>query len=203
MAEVAANVALDAPDGTTVLVLASAIFVFLMTIPGLALFYGSLVSRKNLIDTMLQSVVLTGTIPLVYWLIGYSLCFSTPSNGFIGGTERAFLNWGPASVYAGVPEGAWCIFQLTFGLITAAIAVGAVAERTFLWPIVVLANIWFLIVYCPICHMVWGGGILQQWGVLDTAGGLVVETASGVTALTLCYWVGSRKQKGDEPDKEA
>eukprot|EP00443_Scrippsiella_acuminata_P063632 CAMPEP_0115494808 /NCGR_PEP_ID=MMETSP0271-20121206/64916_1 /TAXON_ID=71861 /ORGANISM="Scrippsiella trochoidea, Strain CCMP3099" /LENGTH=458 /DNA_ID=CAMNT_0002923409 /DNA_START=47 /DNA_END=1423 /DNA_ORIENTATION=+ len=191
-------------DGETTLVLVSAIFVLFMTIPGLALFYGSLVSRKNLFDTMLQSVILTGTIPILWWMVGYSLCFDTsqhPLVHYVGGFGKALLEWGEDSTAAGITESAFCVFQLTFGIITAAIATGAVAERALLWPTMLIANLWFLLVYCPVCHMVWGeNGLLLRWGVLDTAGGLVVETCSGVTALVLCYFVGPRSHPSDDPD---
>jgi len=187
------------PQATEVLVLISAIFVLMMTIPGLTLFYGSLVSRRNLIDTMLQSVVLTATIPIVWWALGYSLCFDGEGR-FMGGVGKAFLNFDMDSVVSDIPEAAWCLFQMTFGVITAVISTGAVAERALLWPLMVIANLWLLVVYCPICHMVWGGGILAKWGVVDTAGGLVVETCSGVTALVLCFFVGPRTKEGDEAD---
>jgi len=174
-----------------------------MTIPGLTLFYGSLVSRRNLIDTMLQSVILTGTIPILWWMVGYSLCFDTTPNplySYVGGFNRALLEWNEDSVVGGITESAFCVFQLTFGIITAAIATGAVAERALLWPTMIIANLWLLLVYCPVCHMVWGDGLLQRWGVLDTAGGLVVETCSGVTALVLCYFVGPRRHASDDAD---
>lgn len=190
-------------DGKTSLVLISGVFVLLMTIPGLAMFYGSLVSKRNLIDTMLQSVVLTGTVPVMWWLVAYSLSFDDSPHvfkDFFGGFKRSLLTWDADAVYSDISESAWCFFQLTFGILTAAIATGAVAERALLWPMIVIANLWLLLVYCPVCHMVWGGGLLMRWGAVDTAGGLVVETCSGLTALVLCYFVGPRSHPSDDKD---
>lgn len=190
-------------DGKTVMVLMCSVLVFLMTLPGLALFYGSLVSRKNLLDTLLQSVLICATLPMTWWLIGYSFSFDdTPHvlGDYVGGLGRAQLEFNSSAVYADVPESAWCLFQLTFGVITAAIACGAVAERVLLWPIVWFSNAWLLVVYAPVCHMVWGGGVLMNMGVLDTAGGLVVETCSGLTALVLCFYIGPRTAPSEEPD---
>lgn len=178
----------------TSFVIICSMFVLMMTIPGLALFYGSLVSRKSLVDTMLQSVVLTSTISILWWLFTYSLCFAGDYNTVYGDFTRSFLDYNTDRLVNGIPEGAWCIFQLTFAIITPAVVTGAVVERALLWPLMLLANVWHILVYCPICHMVWGGGLLQQWGVIDTAGGLVIETCAGVSALVLCYMVGPRTE---------
>eukprot|EP00927_Polykrikos_kofoidii_P022343 TRINITY_DN2088_c0_g1_i1.p1 TRINITY_DN2088_c0_g1~~TRINITY_DN2088_c0_g1_i1.p1 ORF type:complete len:453 (+),score=58.61 TRINITY_DN2088_c0_g1_i1:443-1801(+) len=187
-------------DVDAVLLVVCTMFVLMMTLPGLALFYGSLVSRKNLLDTMLQSVVLTCTVSVLWWICAYSLCFDRSVTFFSGGFGRSFLFFGSQDTYNEVPEAVWCAFQLTFAIITPAIVGGAVVERALFWPLMLFCNVWFLVVYCPICHMVWGDGVLQQWGVVDTAGGLVVETCSGFSALVLCYFIGPRRITPEPPD---
>lgn len=194
-----------AMDPITTNVMYGCMMVLFMTLPGLTLFYGALINRKNLVDTMLQSVILSCTVPTLWFLWGYSLAFGPSDNAstapYWGGSTKNFLPFDPEMYYNGVREPVWCGFQLMFAIITPAVACGAVAERAKLMPLMIFANLWLLVVYCPIAHMTWAAdGLLLKWGVLDLAGGLVVETCSGVTGLVLCYIIGPRALTKEEPD---
>jgi Amt family ammonium transporter len=181
-------------------VLISAALVLLMTAPGLTLFYGGLVRRKNILGTMMQSFAMMGLITVLWALVGYSLAFGA-GNGFIGGLEHAFLRGvglTPNPNYGGtIPEQTFMIYQLMFAIITPALITGAFAERVKFSAMAVFLTLWSLVVYCPMAHMVWGvGGILNvnggQWPVLDFAGGTVVHITSGVSALVCCIYLGKR-----------
>ncbi len=183
--------------GDTAWLLVSAALVMLMT-PGLALFYGGLVGRKNLLSTMMMSFTILAIIGLLWMLYGYSLGFSPDHMGIIGGLDYLGLQQvgqQPSSVYAPtVPHLAYMIFQAMFAIITVALITGAVVERIRFSALLVFAVLWFTIVYLPVTHWVWGsGGWLARLGVLDFAGGIVVHITAGVSALALAMLLGPRK----------
>ena len=186
--------------GDNAWVLISAALVLMMTAPGLALFYGGLVRRKNILATMMQSFAMMGLITVVWALLGYSLAFG-PGNGFIGGFDHAFLRGvglAPNPNYGGtIPEQTFMIYQLMFAIITPALITGAFAERVKFSAMAIFLTLWSLIVYCPMAHMIWGvGGLLNvaggRWPVLDFAGGTVVHITSGIAALVTAIYLGKR-----------
>jgi Amt family ammonium transporter len=181
--------------------LVSAALVLLMTGPGLALFYGGLVRRKNTLAIMMQSFMLMAVISVLWALVGYSLCFG--GNGpVIGGFEHAFLRGvgaEPNPDYAGtIPQSTFMVYQLMFAIITPALITGATAERMKFSGTVLFLTLWFLVVYAPLAHMVWGkGGLLNaalggKFPTLDFAGGTVVHISSGVSALVCALYLGKR-----------
>src|ERR1035438_722715 len=181
--------------------LVSAALVLLMTGPGLALFYGGLVRRKNMLAIMMQSFMLMAVISVLWALVGYSLAFG--GNGpVIGGFEHAFLRGvgaEPNPDYAGtIPQATFMIYQLMFAIITPALITGATAERMKFSGTVLFLTLWFLVVYAPLAHMVWGkGGFLNaslggKFPTLDFAGGTVVHISSGVSALVCALYLGKR-----------
>jgi Amt family ammonium transporter len=186
--------------GDNAWVLVSATLVLLMTAPGLTLFYGGLVRRKNILGTMMQSFAMMGLITVLWALVGYSLAFGAGS-GFIGGFEHAFLRGvglSPNPNYGGtIPEQTFMVYQLMFAIITPALITGAFAERVKFSSMAVFLSLWSLLVYCPMAHMIWGvGGMLNvaggRWPVLDFAGGTVVHITSGVAALVCALYLGKR-----------
>jgi ammonium transporter, Amt family len=180
--------------------LVSAALVLLMTGPGLALFYGGLVRRKNILGTMMQSFAMMGLISVIWALVGYSLAFGH-GNPFVGGFDHLFLrgvSLTPNADYAAtIPEQTFMIYQLMFAIITPALITGAFAERMKFSSMAVFLSLWSILVYCPMAHMVWGvGGFLNALGThlpsLDFAGGTVVHITSGVSALVTCLYLGKR-----------
>ena len=222
----------DAPvpdKGDTAWMLVSTLLVILMTVPGLALFYGGLVRAKNMLSVLMQVMVGFSLIIVLWFVYGYSLAF-TEGSAFIGGFDRLFLNgiWDPAAgtfamaatfskgVY--IPEIVFAAFQATFAGITCALIVGAFAERMRFSAVLIFMVIWFTISYIPVAHMVWywmgpdayssaevaadmtsKAGLLWQWGALDFAGGTVVHINAGVAGLVGAYMVGKRTGYGKEP----
>jgi Amt family ammonium transporter len=183
--------------GDTAWLLVSTALVMLMT-PGLALFYGGMVRRKNLLSTIMMSMAILGIVSLLWVIYGYSLAFGTDHGGIIGGLDFLFLNnvgQAPSTVYATtVPHLAYMIFQAMFAIITVALWTGSVVERIRFSSLVVVAVAWFTLVYVPVAHWVWGsGGWLGKLGVLDFAGGTVVHITAGVSALALAMLLGPRK----------
>ena len=186
--------------GDNAWMLVSAALVLMMTGPGLALFYGGLVRRKNTLAIMMQSFALIALITVLWALVGYSLCFG--GNGpVIGGFEHAFLRGvgaEPNPDYAGtIPQATFMVYQLMFAIITPALITGATAERMKFSGTVLFMTLWFLFVYAPLAHMVWGkGGLLNAVGgkfpCLDFAGGTVVHISSGVSALVCALYMGKR-----------
>src|SRR6202047_3660302 len=181
--------------------LVSAALVLLMTGPGLALFYGGLVRRKNMLAIMMQSFMLMAVISVLWALVGYSLAFG--GNGqVLGGFEHAFLRGvgaDPNPDYAGtIPQATFMIYQLMVAIITPALITGATAERMKFSGTVLFLTLWFLVVYAPLAHMVWGkGGFLNaslggKFPTLDFAGGTVVHISSGVSALVCALYLGKR-----------
>ena len=197
-AQAASAHALMAGDNAWVLV--SAALVLLMTGPGLALFYGGLVRRKNILGTMMQSFAMMGLITILWAVVGYSLAFGH-GNGFIGGFEHLFLRGvglAPNLNYAPhIPAQTFMVYQLMFAIITPALITGAFAERVKFGPMAVFLCLWSLLIYCPMAHMIWGvGGILNvvggRWPCMDFAGGTVVHITSGVSALVAAIYLGKR-----------
>ncbi|MGA3159756.1 MAG: ammonium transporter [Terracidiphilus sp.] len=187
-------------SGDNAWMLVSAALVLLMTGPGLALFYGGLVRKKNILSTMMQSFAMMGLVTILWAVTGYSLAFGH-GNWFIGGFEHLFLrgvSLTPNTDYAAtIPEQTYMIYQLMFAIITPALITGAFAERMKFSAMAVFLSLWSLVVYCPMAHMVWGvGGLLNATGgrfpSLDFAGGTVVHVTSGVSALVCCLYLGKR-----------
>jgi Amt family ammonium transporter len=187
-------------SGDNAWVLISAALVLLMTAPGLTLFYGGLVRRKNILGTMMQSFAMMGLITVLWALVGYSLAFGA-GNGFIGGFEHVFLrgvSLAPNPNYGGtIPEQTFMVYQMMFAIITPALITGAFAERVRFSSMAVFLSFWSLLVYCPMAHMIWGvGGMLNiaggRWPVFDFAGGTVVHITSGVAALVCALYLGKR-----------
>jgi Amt family ammonium transporter len=181
----------------TVWILISSALVMLMT-PGVALFYGGMVRRKNLLSTMMMSFVCLGLIGLLWVLYGYSLSFGTDHAGIIGGFNfLGLMNVGqePSSLYATtVPHLAFMIFQAMFAIITVTLFTGAIVERVKFSALLIFSALWLTLVYCPIAHWVWGsGGWLAKLGMLDFAGGSVVHINAGISALALVLLLGKRR----------
>jgi Amt family ammonium transporter len=171
----------------------------MMTLPGLALFYGGMVRKKNIIATIAQSALALMIVTVLWFLVGYSLAFSTgpgQADAVIGGLQAAFLDGvTPFSAHRsaqGLPEYAWIAYQLTFAVIAPAIIAGAFAERMKVSAALLFFGLWHLIVYVPVCHMVWGGGWLERIGVLDFAGGSVIHVSAGVSGLVCALVLGPR-----------
>ena len=183
--------------GDTAWLLVSSALVLLMTIPGLALFYGGLVRKKNVLSVLMQCFMITCLISVQWILWGYSLSFGPDLKGLIGSLDWAGLKsvgLDPNPDYAAtVPHQAFMIFQMMFAIITPALIVGAFAERMKFMPFVVFTLLWATVVYDPLCHWVWGvGGFIRKMGALDFAGGTVVHINAGVAALVCALVLGKR-----------
>jgi Amt family ammonium transporter len=184
-----------ADSGDTSWVIAAAALVMLMTLPGLGLFYSGLVRAKNVLSVLVQVAAVTSLASLVWIFAGYTLAFGDVTNGLLG-DGRAFMLI-PANLFdvranTSLPESAFALFQMTFAAITPGLMVGAWVDRArFSW-VVVFTGLWSLVVYAPVAHWVWGGGWLGQMGVLDFAGGIVVHTTAGVSALVVALLLGRR-----------
>lgn len=177
----------------TAWLLISSALVMLM-LPGLALFYGGMVRRKNVLATLMHSFVPLGVITVQWLVIGYSLSFGSDIGGFVGNLDKAFFNGITYETLNGtVPDYLFSMFQLMFAIITAALISGGIAERVSFKAYVVFIFIWTTIVYDPICHWVWGGGWLGDMGALDFAGGTVVHISSGTAALAAALVLKRRK----------
>ena len=207
LSEMQAQVAAAQSSGDNAWMLVSTALVLMMTGPGLALFYGGLVRRKNVLATMMQSFILMSVVSVLWALIGYSLAFSE-GNSFIGGFGHAFLRGVGAapSDYAGtIPHQTFMLFQLMFAIITPALITGAFAERMKFSAMIVFMIFWSLFVYSPLAHMVWGkGGFMNAFlggaiPALDFAGGTVVHISSGVSALVCALYLKRRLGYPHEP----
>lgn len=193
--------------GDTAFIMVCAFLVFIMTL-GIGFFYGGMVRRKNVGDTMLMAVVVAGLVSVIWVVVGYSMVFGTNlgtrvgadivANPIIGGFERCFFAGVTVETAWGtIPEFCWALYQGMFALITVAIISGGVVERIRFSRFVIFVVCWVLIVYCPLAHMVWGGGwIADALGAYDFAGGDVVHISSGVSALVLAMMVGPRYGHG-------
>lgn len=186
--------------GDVAWMLTSSALVFIMT-PGLAFFYGGLVKRKNVVNTIMSSAILMGVGSILWVLIGFSLSFSGDVGGVIGNLDWFGLNFDSLtdSTLAYPNTLAFAVFQMMFAIITPALITGAIAERMKFSSLVIFTTIWSVIVYYPLAHMVWGGGFLYAIGSVDFAGGNVVHISSGVSALVLAIVLGKRKNLGKAP----
>jgi ammonium transporter, Amt family len=184
-------------SGDVAWMLTSSALVLIMT-PGLAFFYGGLVKRKNIINTIMSSVVLMGTASLLWVLIGFSLSFHGDKGGIIGDLGWFGLSFDTLhdTTLAYPNTLTFAIFQMMFAIITPALITGAIAERMKFGSLVLFTTLWSIIVYYPMAHMVWGGGFLYKLGAVDFAGGDVVHISSGVSALVLTILLGRRKNYG-------
>lgn len=182
-----------ANSGDTAWILTSTALVLLMTMPGLALFYGGLVRAKNFLSVLIQCMAVAGICSVLWVIVGYSLAFGPVSNGFLGGGFNMMLN-NLGNVREGtlIPESAFAMFQMTFAVITPALMIGAWVERARFGWVIAFCALWLLVVYAPVTHWVWGGGWLSNLGVLDFAGGIVVHTTAGVSALVVAIMLGKR-----------
>ena len=188
--------------GNTAFMLLCSSLVMLMT-PGLAFFYGGLVGRKNVLTIMIQSFVSMGWTTVIWYIFGYSLCFSGDVGGIIGNLDMAFLQGvdlsTPSPINAGIPLFVFIAYQMMFAIITPALITGAFANRVNFKAYMLFLTLWLIFVYFPFVHMIWGGGILQQWGVLDFAGGIAVHNIAGMAALASVIYVGKRRSADKGP----
>ena len=193
--------------GDTAWVMTAAVLVLLMTIPGLALFYGGMVRKKNVLGTMMHSFSIAALVSVLWMAVGYSLAFA-PGNAVIGGLDRVFLSgmgldMGKEMVTVApnadtIPETVFMFFQMTFAIISTAIVTGAFAERMKFSAMLLFSGLWMVLVYAPVCHWVWGGGFMGDGGVLDYAGGTVVHINAGVAGLVAAIVMGKRVGYGKE-----
>ncbi|MGL5838882.1 MAG: ammonium transporter [Sphingorhabdus sp.] len=183
-----------APDsGDTAWILTSSALVLLMTIPGLALFYGGLVRAKNFLSVLIQCGAIAAITSLMWIVIGYSLAFSTTGGSVIGNTQNMlFSNMFAMRDGQTIGELVFGLFQMTFAIITPALIVGAWVERARFGWVVAFSALWSLLVYVPVTRWVWGNGFLAEQGVIDFAGGIVVHTTAGVSALVVALMLGKR-----------
>ena len=179
--------------GDTAWMLTSTALVLFMTLPGLALFYGGLVRVKNFLSVLMHCVTVTCLASVLWVLVLYSLCFTT-GNRWIGGLSAVGLRGIGLGDLAGrtYPETVFVMFQMTFAVITPGLIIGAFVERMKFSAIILFTTLWLLLVYAPVAHWVWGGGWMQQMGVIDLAGGIVVHATAGISALILAKFVGPR-----------
>ena len=181
--------------GNTGFMLLCSSLVMLMT-PGLAFFYGGLVGRRNVLAIMIQSFVSMGWTTVIWFAVGYSLFFSGGAGGVIGNLDKAFLNGvsltSPSALNPSIPEIVFIAYQMMFAIITPALITGAFANRVTFKAYMIFLTGWLLLVYFPFVHMIWGGGLLATWGVLDFAGGIVVHNTAGLAALASVLFVGRR-----------
>ena len=190
-----AVVALPEPDsGDSAWILTSSALVLLMTLPGLALFYGGLVRAKNFLSVLVQCGAIAAMASVIWIAVGYSLAFSVNGNSYIGSPENFMFNGLLDSVREDqtIGELAFALFQMTFAIITPALIVGAWVERARFGWVVAFSALWSLLVYIPVTRWVWGGGFLAEQGVIDFAGGIVVHTTAGISALVVALMLGKR-----------
>jgi Amt family ammonium transporter len=187
-------------DGAnTAWILTSTALVLFMTLPGLALFYGGLVRSKNILSVLMQCFAIAGIASVLWLVVGYSIAFSD-GNAYFGSLSKFMLSGVLEDSLSGnIPESLFALFQMTFAIITPALIVGGFAERMKFSAVLLFSAFWLIIVYAPITHWVWGGGWLQEMGLLDFAGGTVVHVTAGVGALVAAMVVGPRKGFGKTP----
>jgi Amt family ammonium transporter len=193
-------------SGDTAWMLTSTALVLMMTIPGLALFYGGMVRKKNVIATVAQSFVITCLVTVLWMVVGYTMAFTTNPdaglNKYVGGFGAMMMKGVKVdqanSLAATIPESVFMMFQMTFAIITPALIAGAFAERMKFSALLLFMTLWSVVVYAPIAHWVWGGGFLGGMGVLDFAGGTVVHINAGVAGLMCALVLGKRKGLGSE-----
>ena len=179
--------------GDTAWVLTSTALVLFMTLPGLALFYAGLVNSKNVVSVLMQHFALACLVSIIWVIIGYSLAF-TPGNLWIGDLSNLFMtSINLDSVSGTIPESLFATFQMTFAIITPALIIGAFVERIKFSAMLIFISLWMIVVYAPVTHWVWGGGLLSSWGVMDFAGGIVVHATAGTAALVTALTLGKRR----------
>jgi Amt family ammonium transporter len=187
--------------GDTAWMLTATALVLMMTIPGVALFYGGMVRKMNVLTMMTQSFAITALVSVLWMVVGYSLVF-TGDGAFIGGFSRFMLNGltleSVNSLAKTIPETVYLTYQMTFAIITVALITGAFADRMKFSALLLFSALWLLLVYVPVAKWVWGGGFLGSAGVLDYAGGTVVHINAGVAGLVTCLMIGKRKGYGTE-----
>lgn len=180
--------------GNTAWILTSTALVLFMTLPGLSLFYGGLVRTKNVLSVLMQCFAIASVISILWLLAGYSIAFGPAESGYWGGLSKALFNGVTVDSLAGdIPESVFATFQMTFAIITPALMVGAFVERIKFSSMLLFTSLWTLLVYFPVANWVWGGGWLQQMGLIDFAGGTVVHVTAGVGALVTAIYLGPRK----------
>ncbi len=185
-------------SGDTAWMLTSTALVLMMTIPGLALFYGGMVRKKNVLSSLMQCFAICCLATVLWMIAGYSLAFDA-GNAFIGGLGKVFLaGIGVDTLSGTIPESLFMVFQMTFAIITPALITGAFADRMKFSALLWFSGLWVLLVYAPITHWVWGGGFLGNAGVLDFAGGTVVHINAGVAGLVAALMLGKRTGLGTE-----
>ena len=187
--------------GDTAWMLTSTALVLMMTIPGVAMFYGGMVRKKNVLATAMQSFAVACVMTVLWMIIGYSLAFTDGGgmNAYVGGLDKMLLRGIGVDTLSGtIPETVFMTFQMTFAIITPALITGALADRIKFSSLLVFLSMWMILVYAPITHWVWGGGFLAEAGVLDFAGGTVVHINSGVAALVGAMVLGRRRGYGTE-----
>ena len=187
--------------GNTAWMIVATILVLMMSIPGIALFYGGLVRQKNVLSVIMQTMLIVGVVSLIWVAIGYSWAFGTgfKESGswmwfFMGGLDKAFMHGITTNTITstGIPEMTFAMFQCMFALITPALILGAFAERIKFKGYMVFTILWVIIAYLPMAHWVWGGGFLQEMGAIDFAGGTVVHINAGISAFIMCLMIGKR-----------
>jgi Amt family ammonium transporter len=180
-------------SGDTAWILTATALVLFMTLPGLALFYGGLVRTKNVLSVLMKCFAISGIVTILWLIAGYSIAFSEGTAYYGGLSKFMFAGIMEDSLSGSLPESLFAIFQMTFAIITPALIVGAFAERMKFSAVLLFSAIWLIVVYAPITHWVWGGGWLQEMGLLDFAGGTVVHITAGVAALVAALYIGPRK----------
>ena len=188
-------------SGDTAWMLTSTALVLMMTIPGVALFYGGMVRKKNVLAPAVQRFAGTCVMTVLWMIVGYSLAFTDGGgmNAFVGGLDKVLLRGIGVDTLSGtIPETVFMTFQMTFAIITPALITGALADRMKFSSLLVFLSLWMILVYAPITHWVWGGGFLGDAGVLDFAGGTVVHINSGIAALVGALVLGKRRGYGTE-----
>ncbi len=184
----------EANSGDSAWILTSSALVLMMTLPGLALFYGGLVRAKNFLSVLVQCGAIAAIASVIWIVAGYSLAFSVNGNGYIGAADNFMLGGLLDSIREGqsIGELSFALFQMTFAVITPALIVGAWVERARFGWVVAFSALWSLLVYVPVTRWVWGGGFLAEQGVIDFAGGIVVHTTAGISALIVAIMLGKR-----------
>jgi ammonium transporter, Amt family len=189
--------------GSTGFMLLATSLVMLMT-PALAMFYGGLATKRNILAIMIQSFVSLGWTTVLWVFFGYSLCFSGGDGGIIGNFDKAFLSGiGMDTLWSGngkIPEFVFIAYQMMFAIITPALITGAFVNRVSFKAYFIFLTVWQILVYYPFVHMIWGGGLLAHWGVIDFAGGIVVHATAGFAALAAVFYVGARVDKNSTPN---
>ena len=180
-------------SGNTAWMLTATALVLFMTLPGLALFYGGLVQSKNVLSVLMHCFAITCIVSVLWAILAYSLVFSG-EGAWLGNLDKAFLaGLDKVKTPGNFPETLFVMYQMTFAIITPALIIGAFPERVTFPFIVLFTALWLLLVYVPVAHWVWGGGWLASKNVIDFAGGIVVHTTAGVSALVAAIVIGSRK----------